>query len=67
MSDQITIGTWNLCFGLPNKKDIVVDILASNEVNICCLQETKVPSGFLENVLKCGGFTIEMEKIVKKR
>ena len=56
-----------MCLGLPNKKDIVVDILASNKVNICCLQETEIPSGFPENILNCGGFTIEIEKNSEKK
>ena len=67
MSEQFTIGTWNLCLGLPNKKDIVVDILSLNKVNICCLQETEIPSGFPENVLNVGGYTIEMEKNCNKK
>ena len=61
MSEQLTIGTWNLCLGLPNKKDIVVDILLSNKVKICCLQETEIQTGFPDNVLNCGGYSIELE------
>ena len=56
MSNQITIGTWNLCLGLPNKKDIAVDILELNKVNICCL-----PNNFPESVLNCGGYKLELE------
>ena len=56
-----TIGTLNLCLGPPNKKDIVVDILLSNKVKICCLQEIEIQTGFPENVLNCGGYSIELE------
>ena len=61
MSNHITIGTWNLCLGLPNKKDIVIDILDLNKVDICCLQETEIPNGFPENILSCGGYKLELE------
>ena len=67
MSEHLTIGTWNLCLGLPNKKDIVVDILLSNKVKICCLQETEIQSGFPENVLNCGGYSIELEMNSEKK
>ena len=62
------LGTWNLCLGLPNKKDIVVDYLKMNNVNICCLQETEVPNNFPENVLNSGNYNIELKlNVVKKR
>ena len=40
---------------------MVVDILSLKRINICCLQETEIPSGFPQNILNCGGFTIELE------
>ena len=67
MPNQLTIGTWNLCLGLPNKKDIVVDILSTNNISICCLQETEIPTGFPENILNVGGFKIELEMNNEKR
>ena len=67
MSEQLTLDTWNLCLGLPNKKDIVVDILSANKVKICCLQETEIQTCFPENVLNCGGYTIELEMNIEKR
>ena len=54
MDSCLKIGTWNLCLGLPNKKDIVTDYLKLNSVNICCLQETDVPVNFPEIVLNTG-------------
>ena len=50
LSNHITIGIWNLCLGLPNKKDIVTGILDLNKVDICCLQETEIPNGFPEKI-----------------
>ena len=67
MSEQLTIGTWNLCLGLSNKKDIVVDILSTNSVKICCLQETEIQSNFPEKFLNCGGYTIELEMNSEKK
>ena len=54
ISKYLKIGTWNLCLGLANKKDSVIDLLATHEINICALQETEIPIGFPENVLNCG-------------
>ena len=68
MSNQVTIGTWNLWLGLPNKKDIIVDILNLNDENICCLHETEIPNNFPESILNCGGYKLELESnSVKKR
>ena len=68
MDSCLKIGTWNLCLGLPNKKDIVTDYLKLNSVNVCCLQETDVPVNFPEIVLNTGGFNLELEQNdVKKR
>ena len=49
-------------------EEIINYNLSLKKVNICCLQETEIPRGFPENILNCGGFTIELEKNdVKKR
>ena len=61
MESQIKIGTWNLCLGLANKKDIVTRYLKENNVGVCCLQETEVQSDFPENILNCSGYTLELE------
>ena len=46
----INIGTWNLCLGLTNKKDIVTSTLSRNNIKICCLQETEVPNDFPDDI-----------------
>ena len=46
MEAQPKFGTWNLCLGLPNKKDTVTKYLNDNNVSLCCLQETEVPSNY---------------------
>ena len=58
---KIKLGTWNLCLGLPNKKDIVTTYLKMQKVDICCLQETKVPANFPETILNTGGYNLELE------
>ena len=49
MEDYLTIATWNLCLGLPNKKDIVVDTLKRSNIAICALQETEINIGFTDH------------------
>ena len=58
MENELKIGNWNLCLGLPNKKDLVTDVLRNNGINICCLQETEIPLGFPEKALNCGGINL---------
>ena len=58
---QPKIGTWNLCLGLANKKDLVTETLKRNEIIICGLQETEIENNFPENLLSCSGYTIELE------
>ena len=43
---KLKIGTWNLCLGLSNKKDIVINYLKMKDIAICCLQETEVQQNF---------------------
>ena len=62
------VATWNICLGLPNKKDIVTDYLKLNNISICCLQETEIQQDFPTEVLNTGGFALELEmNDVKKR
>ena len=51
MSERITIGTWNLCLGLSNKKDYVAQKLNEERIDICCLQECEVDSSMKEENL----------------
>ena len=64
---ELTIGSWNLCLGLPNKKDIVTQYLQENKIAICCLQETEVPVNYPENTLNCNGFVLELESNEEKK
>ena len=45
MDKNLNIATWNLCLGIANKKDTVTSYLTSNNIQVCCLQETEVNLG----------------------
>ena len=64
---NIKIGTWNLCLGLPNKKDIVTRYLNENNIAICCLQETEVPVNYPETTLNANGYILELEQNEDKK
>ena len=51
-----------VCLGLSNKKDLICDYLAKNNIATCCLQETEIPMNFLEDVLNCNNYVIELEQ-----
>ena len=61
MENNLKIATWNLCLGLPNKKDIVTEYLKTNDISVCCLQETEVPNNFPTNILNCNNYNLELE------
>ena len=59
--NNFKIGSLNLCLGLPNKKETVVQLLSENAIGVCGLQETEMPMNFPENILNSGGNTLELE------
>ena len=61
MSKNTKLATWNLCLGLPNKKDLVTKILSSNNICACCVQETEIPTDYPEEILDCNGYILELE------
>ena len=67
MENNIKLATWNLCLGLPNKKDLVIETLKHNEINVCCLQETEINSNFSESILNFGGYNLELETNTEKK
>ena len=64
---QLKIGTWNLCLGLSNKKDIVTNYLKMNDIEICCLQETEVQQNFPTDILNSNNYVLELENCTDKR
>ena len=64
---SIKIASWNLCLGLPNKKDIVLSELESNKIDVCCMQETELEKNYPINILSTPKFEFECEKSSDKR
>ena len=64
---SIKIATWNLCLGLPNKKDIVLSELESSRIDICCLQETEIDENYPINILSSPSYQLELERNSTKR
>ena len=52
---KIKIATWNLCLGLTNKKDYVLQIITVNKIDICCMQEIDVKKDYDCNLLTFAG------------
>ena len=67
MESNMNIGTRNLCLGISNKKDIVTNYLKMNDIAICCLQETEVPSNYPTHILNCNNYELELENSNDKR
>ena len=42
MQTSVKVATWNLCLGLPNKKDFVLNEIELNRIDVCCMQETEI-------------------------
>ena len=53
---NITIGTWNLCLGLRNKKDYVSKIIKEHKIDIVCLQEIDIEPSYPHNILTFKGY-----------
>ena len=64
---QLKIATLNLCLGLKNKKDLVKNILLSNEIDILAMQEIELESTFDANLLSIPGYTLETENTKYKK
>ena len=65
--NSIKIGTWNLCLGLPNKKELVLQTLQRNKIDICCLQETELSANFPVEILGSSEYCFEAEINFTKR
>ena len=64
---SVKIATWNLCLGLPNKKDTVLRVLESEKIDICCLQETEIDENYPTNILSSPSYELELEKNIGKK
>ena len=67
MNSELKIGTWNLCLGLPNKKDIVKNYIITEDIDVCCLQETEIPKDYPNALLSFSDYKIEIESNLQKK
>ena len=58
---MVRLASWNLCLGLKNKKDYVVNTLRNENIEICGLQETEIEKDFPITNLSARGFNFECE------
>ena len=64
---SLKIATWNLCLGLPNKKDVVLRELESNNIDVCCMQETELEKNYPVDILSTPIYEFESEKNTDKK
>ena len=50
------IGTLNLCLGLKSKKEDVKELILGNQIDILCLQEVEVETGYDSALLEFRGY-----------
>ena len=67
MSLSVKVATWNLCLGLPNKKDTVLHELEVNQIDVCCMQETEIEKNYPTDILASQQYELECEKSTDKR
>ena len=58
---NLNLATWNLCLGLPKKRDIVSQMLRDQLIDICVLQEIDILPGYDIKLIAFKGFNIEIE------
>ena len=63
---SLKIASWNLCLGLSNKRDLVLDELIKNEVDLCCLQDTELDPDYPVNLLNSRHYDYETENNTTK-
>ena len=61
VNNLLRIATLNLCLGLRYKKDLVKEILLTNEIDILSLQETELEKDFDQSLLNIPGYNLEVE------
>ena len=67
-TQEVKLGTWNLCLGIKNKKDYVNKTINDLNIDICCLQETELKPTYPMDALNFKGFNYMSEtNIIKAR
>ena len=57
----IKVATWNVCLGIRNKKDYIIDTLRKENIDICMIQEAEIPKDYPTNLLSSIDYKIESE------
>jgi hypothetical protein len=60
----IKLATLNICFGLPNKKTIIKQIILQENIEVPYVQVTKISKNFDHNFLSLPGCRFESENIL---
>ena len=63
----ITIATLNLCLGLKSKKELIKDLLNTNDIYILAMQETEIEHDFDCKLLTIPGYNLEIEDSESKK
>ena len=58
---MINMATWNVCLGLTNKKDLVINELRRLNISVCCLQEVELTHDYPIDNLATKDYKIEVE------
>ena len=58
---MIKLATWNLCLGLKNKKDYVIEKLRKQKIESCCMQEVDLETNFPIKNLTTRDYNFECE------
>ena len=62
MENKFKIGTWNVCLGLANQKDMISEIIVKEKIDVCCLQEVDIPASYNSDLLSFRGYSLLIEK-----
>ena len=63
---SIKIASLNLCLGLPNKKNLVKQLILNNNIDVLCLQETEIENNIDHNLMSFNNFNYESESNNKR-
>ena len=67
LNTVLKIATLNLCLGLKYKKDLVKNILVTNDIDILAMQETELEKDFNCDLMNIPGYKFEYETNDYKR
>ena len=59
---MIKIATWNVCLGMKNKKDYIIDVLRKENIDICMIQEADILKDYPYDLLSSNDYKIECER-----